>query len=414
MKILMISPKAYPVPAIKGGAVETLLTNFIEKKELDSDKEIELDVITRYDSEAQKISANYKNTKILAENFEKHLKCSLLKKKYSKIKDNENEQKSNLEKKIDDTETKLYNKFILKQIKKNKYDLIVIEGGNMYSYDSIYQKVSREKLVLHIHGVLSGNQYAGEKFGTFIALSKFTQKKLIDGGFVLPENVEFLYNGVDLSNFKKTLTEDEIKEMKKKYNIKDDEKVILFCGRTVKEKGVKELLLAFKNIYLQCNAKLLIIGNSGFANSITTPYDKELYDISKEFSDRIIFTGHVYNKELYKFYSMADIAVFPHIWDEAFGLVIVEAMSTGKPIITTMSGAIPEIVIKDCGIILQKEDKELLVKELSESMIKLLSDEELCKKYSENAKKRAEYFSAEAYYKNYVEVLNNIYRKINK
>ena len=82
-------------------------------------------------------------------------------------------------------------------------------------------------------------------------------------------------------------------------------------------------------------------------------------------------------------------------------------MASGKPILTTYAGAIPEVVSEECGILMQKEDRDLLVKELSENMVKLLNDEELCKKLSENAKNVANKFSSEVYYKRFVEILKN-------
>lgn len=403
MKVLMISSSAYPVPAVKGGAVETLVTDFINENE--KANEVELEVITRHDSKAKEISDKYKYTKILAKNFDVHIFYNILKYINSKLKKDESTIKKYVEKKKNEKEINIYNRWIVKQLKKNNYDFIIIEGGNIYNYEPIYKYIPKEKAMFHIHGVSSGSKFASERFGTFLAISEYVKSELLKGGNVLKENVELLYNGVELSNFKKILSENEKKELREKYNIKEDEKVIVFCGRTIKEKGVKELLLAFKQIYSKCNAKLLIIGNSGFANTKITSYDKELYEISKDFEDRIIFTGHIYNKELYKYYNISDIAVFPHIWNEAFGLVLVEAMASGKPILTTYAGAIPEVVSEECGILMQKENKDLLVKELSENMVKLLNDEELCKKLGENTKRVANKFSSEVYYKRFIEIL---------
>lgn len=402
MRICIISPKNFPVPALKGGAVETLITNFIEQNELD--KKLEIEVVTRYDKECTEKIKNYKESHFKTVNFNNNIIYFTLSKLQSVFKG----KNHFLKKCVNKLEKEIYNRAIINTIKGKKIDFIITDGGNFFDYEWVYKKIDRRKSVLHIHGSTAGIPFLKENFEYFICISNFIVEKLLQDGIIKKENAKLLYNGVLLKNFNPKLSMIESQKLKQHYGIKNDEKVILFCGRTVEEKGVKELILAYKKIYNECKAKLMIAGNSNFANQIVTEYDKELMSISKSVNDNIIFTGHVPNDELYKIYSIADIAVFPSLCEEAFGLVLIEAMAMGIPIITTKSGAILEVVTQDCALVLNKEDKQMLISELAISMKQLLEDDELRNKMSQVGKERAKSFSMEQYYNNFVTILEEL------
>lgn len=400
MRICIISPKSFPVPALKGGAVETLITNFIEQNELY--KKLEIEIVTRYDKECVGKIKNYKESYFNTVNFNKNIIYCILSKLQLILKS------CFLKKCINKLEKEIYNRAIISTIKEKNFDFIITDGGNFFDYEWVYKKIDRRKSILHIHGSMEGIPFLKENFEYFICISEFIAGKLLQSGIIKKENTKLLYNGVLLKNFSKNLDASELKRIKQHYGIKNDEKVILFCGRTVEEKGVKELILAYKKIYTECKAKLMIVGNSNFANQIVTEYDKELTAISQSVNDNIIFTGHISNNELYKVYGIADIAVFPSLCEEAFGLVLIEAMAMGIPIITTKSGAIPEVVTQDCAFVLEKDDKQRLINELAISMKKLLEDDDLKNKMSQAGKERAKSFSIEQYYNNFVTILEEL------
>ena len=71
--------------------------------------------------------------------------------------------------------------------------------------------------------------------------------------------------------------------------------------------------------------------------------------------NRVKFIGYVPNQELTDLYSISDCIVIPSQVEEAFGLVALEAMKMGKPVIASNSGALPEVLAKDGSIIVNKE-----------------------------------------------------------
>lgn len=395
MNVCMIAPFYLPVPAVKGGAVEQLITEFIGQNEIK--KEIKLDIITINDKEALVEQKKFKYTDFINVRINDCVFMNLINRKFSK-----NKYLYFLYKRI---RKNIYNLAIIKAAREKKYDFIITEGGDYYYYSNAYKRIAFSKSILHIHGKNQANEFLNNNFKYFISVSNFINDKLKENGIIKENRTKILYNGVDFNKFNKKLSVDEKKKLKESLNIKNSDRIILFCGRTVEEKGVKELIEAFKLIKKD-NYKLIIIGNSGFADNLETEYEKNLKLSIKGYEDRIFILGHIDNKELYKYYNTSDVAVFPHKCEEAFGLTIVEAMMSEIPIITTNVGAIPEIV-GDTGVIISLQEQNF-IKELSKQILELIENEqrryELCIK----AKERAKQYSVEAYYDNYIKILKEL------
>lgn len=179
----------------------------------------------------------------------------------------------------------------------------------------------------------------------------------------------------------------------------------MFIGRTIKQKGVKELILAFKQLKNLKKSKILIVGSANYGAKVKTPFDYELEEIAKDVEDKIKFTGFIDNTELYKIQNIADIAVVPSMWEELFGLVVPENMAAGLPLIVTKSGGIPEIVNDESAFVIEKNQD--LVKNLSNKLDILIENPDLRKKMGEAGRKRAELFGMDNY-------LNNFYRIMEK
>jgi len=141
------------------------------------------------------------------------------------------------------------------------------------------------------------------------------------------EDVVEIPNGVDLDSFHPKINSVKIR---KRYAIEEDEKTVLFVGALDKQhffKGLDYLLRAFSKINRQ-DVRLLIVGDGDLKDSYVT-LAKKLGIYS-----RTIFTGRV--QDVTAYYAAADLLVLPSIdMSEAFGLVLVEAMASGKPVIAS-------------------------------------------------------------------------------
>lgn len=151
-----------------------------------------------------------------------------------------------------------------------------------------------------------------------------------------------------------------IQEIRQTFNIAEHEKIILYVGRLVYEKGVDYLIDAFSSLERD-NVHLMIVGTGNYSNHLKT------YAKASTSADRIHFVGYIAPKDLAEYYAIADIFVLPSIstpqFKEPWGLVVNEAMNQGAPVITTdaVGAAMGGLVQHDVnGYIVPERDSEAL------------------------------------------------------
>lgn len=396
-KIAIICPANYPVPATKGGAIETLIEILVKENELYNNCDIT--VYSHYDYKAQIESIKYKNTKFVFI-------------KTNKILDKINEfyirgMRKLLKKEINIS----FIKSVIKDIKKNNISNIIIEGNKNYVL-AIALGIKNSNVFLHIHSEPflnnqhNKNEIIASKCKKIITVSDYIKNQTLKQVNVEKERIVTLKNCTNLDLFNKELYLQDRILLREKYKIKTDEVVIMFTGRILEIKGVKELILAFKEHCFRLDVKLLIVGNAGFGESSRSKYDDELIEISKEVQEKIIFTGFIHNNELPKIHSMVDIAIVPSMWDDPAPLVVIEAMSSGIPLIVTDSGGIPEYINKNCAIIVKRNEN--IINNIGEALVKLIKDEKLRNEMGINGRKQAQLYSTTNYYKNFIEILKDV------
>lgn len=394
-KICIVSPDAFPVPAVKGGAVETIINNFIDVNE----KYNELDIVclSVYDKIAYEKSKKYKNTKFIYYNMPKSKFVNFFIRGINYV-----------GRKLTKKNIKYYihSKRLYSKIKDMQFDYILVEGGDAISYEFLTSKYDKNKVILHMHGVdMSGqhNKTLERMYGRIIALNEFTKNVISKDNIIKKENVYIVPNGINFNLFNTQISDTEKQKIKEKYNIKDDEKIILFCGRLIPEKGIKEVIQSLEYIKTNEKYKLLVVGNSAFGNNAKTPYEEEIFELAKKFKEKIVFTGFIHNTELYKIYQISNIFIAPSICEEAFGIVFLEAMAAGLPIISTTSGGIPELVPSEAGILLNRDEN--LVQNLADSISNLLNNESLRVKMGQAGKEVSKKYDLDEVYKILVNVL---------
>ena len=170
-------------------------------------------------------------------------------------------------------------------------------------------------------------------------------------------------------------TDDLIKLQKSRLEFKIDKKInFLFSGWVIKEKGVMELLNAFKNLT-----------NKGYNISLKIVGDGKLMKYSRLFSkehnlNNISLNGWVNRSELINHLKQSDVFVLPS-WQEGMPNSLIEALASGLPCITTSVGVIPNYLINNQhAIIIEPRDE----KNLEISMEKLIKDSKLRKNLSKN------------------------------
>ncbi|MBR2786953.1 MAG: glycosyltransferase family 4 protein [Clostridia bacterium] len=396
-KICIILPEEYPVPATKGGAVETLVNKIIDQNEIEN--KVKITCVARYEKDAYIKSKEYKNTKFIF--FKMYPNKKIFRFAVRKI------NKLLLKITKINFKNRIHCKRLYNKIKTDEYDYILIEGGDPMGYRELLEHYDKEKRIIHFHGgnAVGTNGY-DELFGKFIVLNNFMLNQFIENGIIKKERVYILKNGIDVSKFSKKIDENEKMVIREKYGIKQNDVIILFCGRLMQEKGVKELILALKELKNKENVKLLIVGSAEFGAKNKTKYEEELEEISKEIQNNIIFAGFIHNSEMNRIYQTADIAVVPSLWEDASPLVVVEEMASGLPIIATRSGGIPELVQTD-GAILVERDSEI-VENIAKNIEYLIENPDKRNEMSKAGKELSKDLSVKNFYKNFVQLFKNM------
>ncbi|MDI9644802.1 MAG: glycosyltransferase family 4 protein [Candidatus Verstraetearchaeota archaeon] len=161
-----------------------------------------------------------------------------------------------------------------------------------------------------------------------------------------------------------------------------DGKTVIFVGRLVYEKG-PHLLVEAANLLRERDLRFLIVGDGAMR-----PYLEGLAKRLKV-SDRVEFLGHVDDDRLLSVYKEASVMVIPSLY-EPFGIVALEAMSLGVPVVVSNTGGLDEIIRDGYeGLKFQSGSAE----SLAEAISRLLDDEKLRAIVVENAKARVKDFS---------------------
>jgi glycosyltransferase involved in cell wall biosynthesis len=144
-------------------------------------------------------------------------------------------------------------------------------------------------------------------------------------------------NGVNTQSYSNI--NDDLKDFRSKFAL-PEEKIVLFVGRLVYEKGIHVLINAVPKILQRINAKFIIVG-SGYMK-------EQLLNIvrSMGLEHKVLFEGFVDEESLLKLQKCADVSVVPSLF-EPFGIVALEAMAAKSPVVASDTGGLSEIIEHD-------------------------------------------------------------------
>lgn len=253
-----------------------------------------------------------------------------------------------------------------------------------------------------------------KKYGLFKKIIFYFIKKNVNYGFVCTEEAKKVLNynnwypkvkniwwGINTEIFKEDIPIQEKNKIKKSLGINNKTKVIGYVGRFVFEKGIKDLVSAFRLINL--DAVLLFIGDGDLRDY--------LINLKQELPNKVFILPTQSQKDLAKFYKIMDILVLPSKttdrWKEQYGRVIIEAMSSGVLVIGSNSGAIPEI-INNSGFVFEEGDV-LELKNILEYVLKNIYNQKIIQ-MKNFARERAQNGSI----KNFVKNILNFIDEVNK
>jgi glycosyltransferase involved in cell wall biosynthesis len=404
--VAIITSGYFPIPAVLGGAVETLDENLIRQNEVE--KKIKLIVFSCYDNMAAQKAKKYKYTTlkfVMIPSFVRRIDKMI----YYIAKNVFHKKKSMSYRYI--MQRLYYINKVSKDLYENDYDKIILENHatlflTLKRYNN-YKKY-RGKYYYHLHNVVT-NSYGCKNIianckkvigvSNYIngTLNKFLGDKDNNCYCVLKNMIDRSVFAVDVSQIEK-------KRIRTKFGLTDDDIVILFSGRFNPEKGIEELLLALKKISNK-KVKLLVVGGYYFGSGMVSSFEQEMYKLAEKIKNRVKFTGFISYDQMPMVYAIADIAVIPSIWDDPAPLTVIESLTSGKALITTNSGGIPEYADSESSIILQRDKN--LVTNMAGAIEELADNHEKRLRLSKAAQIKTSKWDIENYYNEFCKILDN-------
>lgn len=214
-------------------------------------------------------------------------------------------------------------------------------------------------LIYECRRVISCSYYMREEIHTFFSTPR--------------DKIHVIPNGIESGKFQGRIRS---KEFRRKF-AEDDEKIVFFIGRHVYEKGVQILIDSIPYIIEVYEKIKFVIGGVG---PMTLDLKNRVEKMGLQ--NKVIFTGYMEEKDKINLYKVADAAIFPSLY-EPFGIVVLEAMAAGCPVVASDVGGIAEIINhKTTGMKFALNS----IDSLKENLISVLMDEELSNKLITNAK----------------------------
>ena len=393
LKICVIMGGVMPVPAVCGGAIETLVTSIVKKYSRADG--LDLTVCSVFHPEAVKVAKQYPEVRFFWTHT-RSIKYLLMHAVFLGVRRITGKSIRPLQ--------RHYNE-IAQLFKKEHFDLIIAEGGDTQAIADIAEGYRREQFVNHIHIHYLPPENIAENYGHVIGVSEFVTNEYVKACRI-PVKAHTLKNAVDTSKFNKETACEERKALREKLGLSEEDFVILYVGRIMQIKGVLELMRAVIDLEDK-HIKLMIMGSANSGKRAFSAYERKVRRLAAQNKDRIIFTGYVDNSEVYKYAATADVQCLPTLVEEAAGLVILEAMAEGLPLIVTKSGGVTEYVDDSTALIIEKEN---VTENLKRAILYMKENPEVRRQMSENGKIQSRKYDEQVYYTDFVKTVYEIER----
>jgi glycosyltransferase involved in cell wall biosynthesis len=209
----------------------------------------------------------------------------------------------------------------------------------------------------------------------FIAVSNQTKRNWMEYGYD-DNKIDVVLNGTDVEKFKPVA---DLQGVRSQWHIPAATRAIAFAGRLDSDKGVEVLIQAFaETLKAGAKAKLLLAGKPLLHVDPVTfkespeyqmKYQQSLVDMATSLGagDHVHFLGHITNTP--ELYQAADVVVVPSKWPDPCPRVVIEAMSSGTPVVASRVGGIPEVVTGEFDAHLMEPNNS---QALAETLLKVM------------------------------------------
>lgn len=227
-----------------------------------------------------------------------------------------------------------------------------------------------------------------------IAVSHETRREVLECYHLDPAKVRVIYNGVDTKMFQPS---DSVAVLRK-YGVPADRPYLLFVGRITRQKGVIHLVRALRHVNPELQA--VLCAGAPDTDEIARQMETEVTRLQNERQGVYWIREMVPVPDLVRLYSGAALFVCPSIY-EPFGIINLEAMASGCPVVASKVGGIPEAVADgETGLLVPFESRgapsfepvnpEAFSKDLAATVNRLFDDKTLREKMSKAGRRRVE------------------------
>lgn len=234
--------------------------------------------------------------------------------------------------------------------------------------------------ILHMH-----NDMLIEKFPPDAVL--FTVSRYLKNWYVtcLPNaQIRIVTNGVDTETFR-PLSASKTVELRTRLRLLADKKIILYAGRVSPEKGPLDLVHAFGELRkIRRDVLLVLVGEIRTGADRRGDYGRQLLAACETVKDDCYRVGTVDPAHIHEFYQVADLVVVPSEFEEPFGMVAIEAMAAGIPVLAANKGGLREFVIPHETGFLIADTRDYI--EFAQQMHELLDHPSKLKRVRRNAR----------------------------
>lgn len=216
-------------------------------------------------------------------------------------------------------------------------DVLWLNRAEQFVWGVSASRLCRVPLVVQLrtHLPFPGVKVAWRAASQFIAVSKFIKDKWISAG-VDPDRITVINNGIEAAEYPYAGM-DERSRRRAELGLPQDGNVVLYFGRISEAKGLHTLLEAWRQLDRGPDDRLLMVGDPG--DDEERAYEAR---IKATQPDGVVWLPA--RRDVLSVLHAADTVVLPAHWQEAFGRVTIEAMATGRPVIGTRVGGVPEIL----------------------------------------------------------------------
>ena len=345
MKIAVIAPEFFPVPPIRGGAVETIIeevTRHFAGHEIYiygvSDPELPF-----FERKESRFYFRYRQSilaRLMLSSWRLPFKQSGSPLYYLP-----------------------YRRWLEKQLRKLKPDVIWLHS-RIHFAPALKKAVPSAKLILSLHNESNLKDKAVWSPAALsccdlvTACSKSLGEKAALEYPALRPKLRTLYNGADLLHFSQRKGRGvDPADFRKTMGFAPYQPLICFAGRLVRDKGPHVLIEAFHKVLANIpDAGLCIIGAHTFSDDRETPYIRDLKKAAEGLENSIRFIGHVPREKMPLYFNACNVFAFPSLWDEPFGMSLVEAMACHLPCVAFQAGGPIEIIEQEkTGVLVPRE-----------------------------------------------------------